>query len=487
MPAVFREIRWASASTIINAALQIGVVTLQARLLDPSAFGLMAIAQVVLRFVSYFAHLGIGPSLQRMPRIDRADIQTANAVIYMVGSAMALVLVALSPLIAAGLNMPEATPIIQFMTATLVLWPLSSIPDSVLRKRGDFKTLALIEITSYAVAYLVVSLALSWAGYGVWALVIAFVVQPVVMLTLGLWVTRGTLWPKLDRARVPALVSFGARFSLIAFMEFLTERIDSIVIGRMFGAAPLGFFNRAQMLVRMPAELAISSVTKVLYPRLSDAREDRVRLSSVWQVMFFVVTAAVGAGAALLVVLSDQVVLLLLGPKWTEAAPLMRILAFSIPPLLLVYVTGMVYDAYDFLNVKIKLTVVVMLVKIALVTVAAQSGIEAVGWAVAAIEIGRAGAMITLLHTLLPVSGADTVKLTLWALAIICAVAGLTWLVKLGLVALGAHWLVVLFVAGLIGAAAAAAAIWLCLKHNREHAPFTAWRGIGFSSAGQRA
>lgn len=61
-------LKWGSVSTIANAVMQIGYTSAMARLLAPEAFGLVAIAGVILRFGSYFAHLGLSQAIIQKDR-----------------------------------------------------------------------------------------------------------------------------------------------------------------------------------------------------------------------------------------------------------------------------------------------------------------------------------------------------------------------------------------------------------------------------------
>ena len=56
----FRGLNWSYLSTIVNAVLQIGFTAIMARLLEPAAFGLVAMAAIILRFGEYFAQMGVG-------------------------------------------------------------------------------------------------------------------------------------------------------------------------------------------------------------------------------------------------------------------------------------------------------------------------------------------------------------------------------------------------------------------------------------------
>ncbi|QNE38680.1 oligosaccharide flippase family protein [Hymenobacter sp. NBH84] len=75
--AAVRGVQWTTAATVANALMQIGYTAVMARLLDPAAFGLVAMSGVVLRFGSYFAEMGLGHALVQRPEISKTDIRAA--------------------------------------------------------------------------------------------------------------------------------------------------------------------------------------------------------------------------------------------------------------------------------------------------------------------------------------------------------------------------------------------------------------------------
>ena len=72
-----RGVAWSYTSTGVTAVVQVAVVATTERLLPPEAFGLIAMANVVLRFGSCFAQMGVGRALVQRAHIDDLDIRAA--------------------------------------------------------------------------------------------------------------------------------------------------------------------------------------------------------------------------------------------------------------------------------------------------------------------------------------------------------------------------------------------------------------------------
>lgn len=68
---------WTTAATVVTSVMQIGYTAVMARLLPPAAFGLVALAGVVLRFGTYFAQMGMAQAIIQKPELTEEDIRAA--------------------------------------------------------------------------------------------------------------------------------------------------------------------------------------------------------------------------------------------------------------------------------------------------------------------------------------------------------------------------------------------------------------------------
>jgi PST family polysaccharide transporter len=110
--------------------------------------------------------------------------------------------------------------------------------------------------------------------------------------------------------------------------------MDSILIGRFFGATPLGLYTRANVLLARPLEQILTPVSAVLIPVLSRLQGDADRYRRTFIRTYDVLALAIFPFSAVCLALSEPLVLLLLGPDWKEAVPLFAaftLVALSLP------------------------------------------------------------------------------------------------------------------------------------------------------------
>ncbi|UPL50279.1 lipopolysaccharide biosynthesis protein [Hymenobacter sublimis] len=351
--AAVNGVKWSTAATITISLLQIGYTATMARLLTPAAFGLVALAGVILRFGSYFAQMGMEQAIIQKPEITRADVRAAFTSSLGLGILFAGALALGAPLAAGIVRAPEVVPVVRMLAVGLLLTGFNATALSLLRRRMKFRTLAIIEVTSYVVSYAALGIGLAFQGFGVWSLVAAMLGQGVLLTILSYAAERHDLRLLFDWETYRPLVEYGGRMSAISFLEFLTGSLDTLLIGRLLGAAALGIYSRGWMLIGLPVYLLTTSVSKVVFPSFSQMQTDRPRLKTVYLSSITLIAALVipiCAGAA---VAAPEIVQVMLGPSWAAAVPILRVVCAAFGMSMVTMFAGVVCDATATLTPKL--------------------------------------------------------------------------------------------------------------------------------------
>jgi lipopolysaccharide exporter len=384
-----KGVQWTSIATIVTSVTQIGSMSVMARLLEPAAFGLIAISGIILRFASYFANMGMTQALIQKEELTNDSIRAAFTSSVFLSIFFYSLIWLTAPLATQLLGNPEVIPIVRAMGLNFVFGGLSSTAHAILRRQMNFKSLVIIEVFSYIVAYVGVQIVLAYLGFGVWSLVFAALSQTLVSGIACYFLVRHSVYLSFKWAHYKPLLSYGGRISFVGFLEFLGSNLDGMLISRLSGASVLGLYNRAYMLIQLPIQSLTSSISRVLFPALSTIQSQterlkKVYLSTVSFVGFIILPACVGASVA-----AEQLVLILLGDKWIEAIPIFRILAFATPFNLLSHFGGIFCDANGALNPKIILQIIHIIILATLLYILKSYGLIGYAYAIVAAELLR--------------------------------------------------------------------------------------------------
>jgi lipopolysaccharide exporter len=347
------SLQWSYLGTAVGGVLQFGMAAVMARLLTPAAFGLVALAALFLRFVDYFAKAGISQALIQKATLTSGDIRAAFALSTGLSGSFGLLVLLAAPLAGRFAQDADLVPVLRWLVLGLVFQGVGAPSIALLRRRLRFKSLAMIDVGSYVVGYVVVGLSMAVSGAGVFALVAAILTQGAMNAGSAYALVRHPLLPTRARQSYRAILSFGARISIVGFFEFLQSNLDTLALGRWAGATQLGLYNRAKLVGELPAYQLTNGLSQVLFPSFSAIQADRLRLKKAY-------LSALGASSAIILplnagmaVAANEIVTVVLGPQWLGAIPVLPWLLLASSLALLGHFASVVAQAQAALNAKI--------------------------------------------------------------------------------------------------------------------------------------
>jgi PST family polysaccharide transporter len=305
-------------------ALQLGCTAILARLLTPADFGLIAMAQVVIGFVELLKDGGLSMATVQRAEVTHAQISTLFWINVGVAIILACVTMVSAPAVAWCYGEPELVGVTAALSCCLVFGGLGTQHHALLRRQMRMTALALMQVGAMASA-VVTAVALGFAGAGYWALVALAGMQPLTQSILA-WTLCG--WrPGLPRraSGVGAMVAFGGNLTGFNFVNYLRQNAPSILIGGVWGGAALGIYSKATNLLMMPIRQINTPLASVVTPALSRLQNNPDMFRRYYCGAVRMVTYIALPLVALLAVIAEEVVLILLGPQWHEAATIFRI------------------------------------------------------------------------------------------------------------------------------------------------------------------
>ena len=160
-----------------HSVLQLAVAAIMARLLYPAAFGVVAMAAVILSFGQYFAQMGVGRALVQRASITRDDVRVAFTSSVLLGPGFRLSsgwsrLVRVSLSRSGRRAHPEGVRpvVLDNRLLTTGQWLFFSATCASAPSRSS-------RSASYALAYAPLGVGLAYSGPGAWSIVVAGLAQ----------------------------------------------------------------------------------------------------------------------------------------------------------------------------------------------------------------------------------------------------------------------------------------------------------------------
>lgn len=299
--------------------LSIAATAVLARLLSPQDYGLIGMVAVFTGFVAMFKDAGLSLATVQRPEISYDQISTLFWVNVMLSVVITMVMVLLAPLIAWFYSEPRLV-LITIATATGFLFGgLAVQHEALLKRQMRFFALSAIAFISMTAGY-VVGIVLAWRGFGYWALVFS---QLALLATnaLGVWlVCRWRPGRPRRNSGVRSMLFFGGNVTGYAMINYVSNNCANLVVGRMFGPQPLGFFTKASQLIGLPTDQVNEPVATVSIPALSRLIDTPERYRQAYMRIMEKVMMLTMPAITLMMATSDWLVRIILGEQWSETA-----------------------------------------------------------------------------------------------------------------------------------------------------------------------
>ena len=299
-----------------------------ARILSPEYYGTIALVTVFTTILQVFVDSGLGTALIQKKDADDLDFSSVFFFNMFMCVVLYIVMYIVSPYIAAFYNDKGLTPIIRFISLTIIISGVKGIQQAYVSRNMLFKRFFFSTIGG-TIASAIIGIILAYRGYGVWALAIQQVSNTAID-TLILWLT--VKWkPKFmfSFQRLKRLLRFGWKLLVSALLDTIYGNLRNLIIGKKYTSADLAYFDQGDKLPKAIVTNINVSIDSVLLPTMSKMQDKTEAVRTLTRrairiSVYIVAPLMIGFACC-----ADSLVRLVLTDKWLPCVPFIRILSVS--------------------------------------------------------------------------------------------------------------------------------------------------------------
>lgn len=325
-----RGVTWNLVQNLVGRFGSLIVVAILARILERSAFGIVALAASVMAILDLLVNQGLGDFLVQRERLDARHVATAFWTNAALGAVLAVLFAVSGPSLAAMFDEPRLVWVVYGLSISIVIRALAVVPSALLTRRFEFRALSIRSILSSVVGG-TVGVVAALRGFEEMSLVMQTLTADGVAL-VALWLAarfRPSLAFSWSAAR--ELSTFGLPTVAAALLAIGSRRIDTLLIGGALGLATLGSYALAQRVFQIVIQIIQKSGDAVALSALSrvgeagpEARRDAfysaLELAGALSFPAYIGLAAVSA----------PLIEVIFGAPWVaESAPVLTAVALS--------------------------------------------------------------------------------------------------------------------------------------------------------------
>ncbi len=319
---------WSLIQEFAQRSFQFGIGVVLARLLEPAAFGLLAMVTVVTGIAQALLESGFAEAL--IQRRRTTDVEESSVFYFniLVGVFFASSLWVAAPGIAAFFDQPALTSLTRVLACVPVLNSLTVVHGALMVRCLNFKRQAGIAAGSLAFSG-VIGLLLAVNGFGVWSLVAQQVsgsaARACLCWTLNAWRPRRVF----SGRALGEMFRFGSGMLGSNLLNTFFQNLYPAVIGKLFSAADLGYYSRAQTLHDISSQSLSTIASRVTFPMFASLQHERSRLraglrKAMTTLAFVQFPLMIGLAAV-----AEPLILLLLTDKWAPSIRYLQLLCLA--------------------------------------------------------------------------------------------------------------------------------------------------------------
>ncbi len=326
MPSTLTNLSWKFAERIASQLVSFVVSIVLARILEPSDYGSIAMVMIFVTLSNVFVEGGFSSALIQKKDADKLDFSTVFYFSIVFSIFLYVILFFVAPYISRfyGVGYEILTPVLRVIGLQIIVYGANSVQQAYVSKKMMFKKFFWATLIGTIVSACI-GLAMAYLGFGIWSLVgqqMAMVITNTIVLYL---ITRKLPGLMFSFQRLKGLFSYGAKILGASLLVSFFLDLRSLIIGKLYSAKDLAFFDRGRQFPNLIVTNINSSVGAVLFPKMSQEQDDKIRVkqlcrNSIRFSSFVMMPLMMG-----MAVCAEPLIRVLLTDKWIESVPFLRL------------------------------------------------------------------------------------------------------------------------------------------------------------------
>lgn len=318
---------WSAIQSWLGQVISFVVFFVLARLLEPEAFGLIALAGVFLAFMQIFLNQGFAEAIIQRKELEPEHLDTAFWIALSISLFLTLVSIGFANVTASALNEPLLKPIVSWLSISFLFSGLSSVQQAILRRELAFKNLAARTLIARLIGG-ATGVVMALLGFGVWSIVGQKLSEGFAGVLLLWWVSDWRPGFKVSKRHFQELFGFGINIVGFNVLYFFNRHSDDLLIGYFLGPVALGYYSVAYRLLVLMTQVLTQTTAQVALPTFSRLQQEPERMRGAFYSATQLTSTIAFPCFLGMAALAPELVPTLFGKQWEPSIPVMRILAF---------------------------------------------------------------------------------------------------------------------------------------------------------------
>jgi len=347
-------ILYTSISKYVGIFVQIAISMVLARLLNPSDFGILAIATVFISFINLITDFGFGAAIIQSETLEEKDLESIFTLTLYVGLIAALIIFILALPIGTYYNDISVRNVVRCLSLNVVFASLNIVPNALLLKAKKFKMIAIRTLSIQTISGCIGVIS-AFIGWGLYSLVIQSILFSAGIFVFNYHQNKIRFFNRVYIASIKKIINFSAFQFAGSVMNFITKSIDKPLVGKYLTLSSLGYYEKSYRLMQMPVDNLAYIFTPVMQPMFREFQHDLKTMFQKYEKILKTLSIVGFPLSVFLYFCSYELINIFYGGKWDLAVTPFKYLSLSVGFMVLMSSSGPIYQASN--NVRFMLIV----------------------------------------------------------------------------------------------------------------------------------
>jgi O-antigen/teichoic acid export membrane protein len=374
---VINNIKWNSLGSLASVTIGFLRVAILARYLDSNDFGIVAIVSTILAFTSIFSEVGLNVAVIHKQNTNINQFSTLFWINLIFGIFVYSLLVFSTPYAADIYKEVVLFKVLPLAGIQLLFNSVGKLSQTLLIKDQNFRFLGLVSVACSLTSFFVSMLCVH-QNLGVYSLIVGELSQS--FLANFFYFIAGRKKLKIgfyfSFSEVKEYLSIGFYNFGSQFLDYVSSRLDIILIGRYFSMSELGYYNLAKELVVRPFFL-INSLTNNVFVSSFAKIQDNIPLVREKFLLLVRVVSSISIPVYISIFLfSDFYIHVLYGDQYKSVSIFLKLMIFGGIAQAIESLSGTFRQAFGKTNIGFKWTIIRFILSIFFYTFFLESSIS---------------------------------------------------------------------------------------------------------------
>ncbi len=326
---------WKFGERMAAQLVTLGVTIALAKLVPPSEHGIIAIVNIFIAIANCIVVNGLGSSLIQKKDADDLDFSTVLYFQIVLSLVLYAVIFFGAPLVPKFFsneknNIPAdlLISVLRVLGLRIPLTAINNVQQAYVARKMIFRKFFLSTFSATIVSG-IIGIYMAYKGYGVWALVIQYLVNTTLSTIVLAFTLHWLPQLKFSFERLKSLLKYGWKVLIAGLVNEFYNETRSIVIGKKYSSDDLAFFDKGKQIPNIIVTNINTTISNVLFPAIANAQSNiadvkNMMRRSIKTSSFIMCPMMFG-----LAIVAEPLIKILLTEEWLPCVPFMQIYCIS--------------------------------------------------------------------------------------------------------------------------------------------------------------